>query len=86
MTHASLREVFHALGVEVGGRCAHCGSHIGPKPAAPRFRLLTRGEDIRQGDEVLQSDAATWAPLSGDLLTVTYEPGQFRPVRRKVPA
>lgn len=53
---------------------------------APRYRLLARGEDIRQGDEVLQNDAATWAPLSGDLLTVTYEPGQFRPVRRKVAA
>lgn len=53
----------------------------------PAWRLLTRADTIKTGDEGLQEDCATWLPVgTGVFVGMPYNPGFFVPIRRRIEA
>lgn len=46
------------------------------------YRLLTRGDTIQRGDQILLDDCETWGELVGWEIGVSYTPDGFVPVRR----
>lgn len=60
-------------------------------PSGSRFRLLTDGDVLQKGDELLMDDADTWEPIGKDdslgecwMVGSKYRSQVFMPARRKI--
>jgi hypothetical protein len=52
--------------------------------AGATYRLLTRHDVIREGDEVISDDTLSWLPLVGWEIGLPYRPELYQPARRRL--